>query len=292
MTLAIADILAEWLLARFYATSLTSKANMIALLTLILITAEQPPEKQITLLKRAHAHNDYEHKRPLMDALDQGFCCVEADIWLKENDLLVAHTPFGFKPERTLQKLYLDPLRERVKANNGKVYPGGTSFHLLIDIKDDATKTYAELAKVLEKYSDILTVTRDGKTETRAITIVITGSCDRDTITKQAIRYASIDGRPADLDSDVPAALMPWISANWSSQFKWNGTGQMPEAERAKLKEFVAKAHKHGRMVRFWATPEKPEVWSELLSADVDLINTDKLAELREFLLKNEKALK
>jgi hypothetical protein len=33
-------------------------------------------------LTSAHAHNDYEHSRPLLDALDNGFCSVEADIWL------------------------------------------------------------------------------------------------------------------------------------------------------------------------------------------------------------------
>ena len=64
-------------------------------------------------LERAHAHNDYEHARPLLDALDQGFCSVEADIFLKDGQLLVAHTVLDLKPERTLQKLYLDPLRQR-----------------------------------------------------------------------------------------------------------------------------------------------------------------------------------
>jgi hypothetical protein len=34
-----------------------------------------------------------EHTRPLLDALDQGFCSVEADIWLSKEGLLVAHTP-------------------------------------------------------------------------------------------------------------------------------------------------------------------------------------------------------
>jgi hypothetical protein len=261
---------------------------MIALLSAILLTPMQPPEKPITPLKRAHAHNDYEHKRPLLDALDQGFCSVEADIWLTKDGLLVAHTPLGLKAERTLQRLYLDPLRERIKANNGKIYTGGPPFYLLIDIKTDAKDTYAELSKVLEGYADLLTVTRDGKTEAKAITVVITGNCDRDTITKQAVRYAAIDGRPADLDADLQATLVPWVSASWTSQFKWDGTGPMPEAERAKLKEFVAKAHKHSRLVRFWATPEKQEIWRELLAAEVDLINTDKLAELRTFLLKEE----
>src|SRR6185295_14563982 len=66
-------------------------------------------------LPQAHAHNDYEHARPLLDALDHGFCSVEADIWLTPDGLLVAHDRKDLKPARTLEALYLDPLRERVK---------------------------------------------------------------------------------------------------------------------------------------------------------------------------------
>ena len=254
--------------------------------SIALFASVQPAEKPASPVRQAHAHNDYEHKRPLLDALDQGFCSVEADIWLSKDSLLVAHTPFGLKPERTLQKLYFDPLRERVKANGGKVHHDGPHFYLLIDVKTEAKATCAALAKVFDDYSDILSATRDGKFEAKAITVVISGNCDRDAISKQAVRYAAIDGRPADLDSAAPTHLVPWISASWASQFKWDGTGAMPEAERARLKEFVAKAHKRGRLVRFWATPEKPELWRELLQADVDLINTDELEELRGFLLK------
>ncbi|OWK40251.1 putative secreted protein [Fimbriiglobus ruber] len=247
-----------------------------------------PPDRAVTPLTRTHAHNDYEHARPLLDALDQGFCSVEADIWLSQDKLLVAHTPLGIRTGRTLQALYLDPLRERAKANGGKVYPSGPPFHLLIDVKTDAKKTYAELTKVLQGYADILTVVRDGKLEAKAVTVVISGNCDRDAITKQQVRYAAIDGHPSDLDSDAPAALVPWVSASWASQFKWNGTGSMPDAERTKLKAYVAKAHKDKRLVRFWATPDRPEVWRELLTADADLINTDRLADLRAFLVKKD----
>src|SRR5262249_62200840 len=88
-----------------------------------------------------------------------------------------------------------------------------------------------------------------------------------------------------DLDSAVPAHLLPWISDNWTKEFTWRGEGPMPEAERDKLRQIVQKAHRHGRLVRFWATPEKVEVWKELRAAGVDLINTDKLAELQRFLL-------
>ena len=42
-------------------------------------------------LERAYAHNDYEHERPLYDALDHGFESMEADIRLNDGDLVVSH---------------------------------------------------------------------------------------------------------------------------------------------------------------------------------------------------------
>jgi hypothetical protein len=41
--------------------------------------------------------------------------------------------------------------------------------------------------------------------------------------------------------------------------------------------------------VRFWATPDTPAMWKELQAAGCDLINTDKLDELRAFLLNGKK---
>ena len=40
--------------------------------------------QDVSPLRRAHAHNDYYHKRPLLDALDQGFCSVEADVFFAQ----------------------------------------------------------------------------------------------------------------------------------------------------------------------------------------------------------------
>ena len=95
-----------------------------------------------SLLTNGFAHNDYEHKRPLLDALDLGFCAVEADIYLVNGQLLVGHAAADLKPERTLKSLYLDPLAQRVRKNNGKVYPNGPEFLLLIDVKSEADTTY------------------------------------------------------------------------------------------------------------------------------------------------------
>jgi hypothetical protein len=58
----------------------------------------------------------------------------------------------------------------------------------------------------------------------------------------------------------------------------------MPADEQLKLNKIVSQAHAANRRVRFWATPELPTVWKVLFDAEVDLINTDKLAELESFL--------
>jgi hypothetical protein len=259
---------------------------LVCLLTATAFVSAAEP-KSVQPLTHAHAHNDYEHARPLFDALDHGFCSVEADIWVVDGALLVAHDKKDLKPARTLQSLYLDPLRERTKANGGRVYRDGPPFYLLIDVKTDAEATYAALDKVLAQYADILTITRDGKTQRKAVTAILSGNRAADTIAKQAVRYAGIDGRPDNLDTNPPADLYPWISANWTLLFKWNGKGAMPADEKEKLRALVKRAHDQGRKVRFWSTAENDVMWKELLAAGVDFINTDKLAELQKFLIEN-----
>jgi hypothetical protein len=156
--------------------------------------------------------------------------------------------------------------------------------YLLIDVKTDAEATYAALDQVLARYADILSVTRDGKMERKAVTVILSGNRATDVIAKQSVRYVGIDGRPENLDSQSPAELFPWISANWTLLFKWNGEGPMAAAERQKLNDVVKRAHEQGRKIRFWATAEKEAMWKELLAAGVDYINTDKLDELQKFL--------
>jgi hypothetical protein len=250
----------------------------------LLVVAAAPPSP-VAPLRHAHAHNDYAHPRPLRDALAHGFTSVEADVFLSRGQLLVGHSWLELRPERTLEKLYLEPLRRRAREGGGYVYSDTSPFYLLIDLKTDAKATYDALSPLLAKYADVLSTTRDGKFERKAVTAVISGNTPRDAIQGQKLRHAAIDGRPGDLDSDAPADLIPFISASWPSQLKWRGDGPMPEAEREKLRAYVARAHKRGRLVRFWATPEKTMVWHELRAAGVDLLNTDRLDEMRGFLL-------
>ncbi len=233
---------------------------------------------------QGHAHNDYEHERPLLDALDHGFSSVEADIYLVEGKLLVGHNLADLRPGRTLEALYLDPLARRARENGGQVFPGGHGFLLLIDIKSEAEKTYEVLERALEKHADMLTVVKNGHEEKRAVTIVLSGERPIATLAALESRHVGYDGRLTDLDSREPPHLMPLISDNWGNHFKWRGDGAFPEDEKKKLEGIVKAAHDKGRGVRFWATPDKPSLWAALHAAGVDLINTDDLSGLERFL--------
>ena len=77
---------------------------------------------------------------------------------------------------------------------------------------------------------------------------------------------------------------MPWISDNWRSHFSWRGDGDFPANQRERLQRVVQQTHEAGRLLRFWATPDSPAVWDELLNAGVDLINADDLRGLQTHL--------
>ena len=240
----------------------------------------EPP----AVVPRGHAHNDYVH------ALDQGFASVEADIFLVDGALLVAHNIKDVAPERTLERLYLEPLRDRVAAQGGKVQPGLDRFILLVDFKSDGEATYQALKPVLEKYQDMLAGIVDGKPKPGPVMVVLSGSYPWETAAAEGTRLVALDGRPQHLGNDYPRDLVPLISDSWQNHFTWNGSGTMPEDQRVMLRDLVARVHAEGRMLRFWGTPNKTELWAEEIAAGVDLINADNLVQLHEFLEQTTKA--
>ncbi len=251
--------------------------------------AGQPQQKSTILL--AHSHNDYEQERPLFDALDCHFKSIEADVYLVGDSLFVAHNREDIKPGRTLQTLYLKPLKNQIKKNGGSVYGNGEEVILFIDIKDDGLKTYQLLHKILENYKQDLSVFENGIKKTGSILVVVSGNRPFEFMKAQKIRYAGFDGRLENLDSDISPNLMPIISDNWIKYFKWDGTGKMPEPENKKLEEYSKKAKQKGYILRFWGTPNKTAeqriaVWTELKNAGVGLIGADNLRELQDFLIK------
>jgi hypothetical protein len=242
-------------------------------------------------LWNAHAHNDYEHPRPLFDALDHRFGSVEADIFLVGDQLLIGHTEGDLDPTRTLESLYLDPLAALVKANHGSVYRGyRRPLQLLIDIKTEGSSTYLELDRHLQRYQHLFTTYAHGRVHPGAVTNVISGDrAARTPMEAQTVRRAFYDGRLTDLGTSAPASFVPLISDNWQLNFTWLGDGAFPDTERQKLRGIIGQAHARGQKVRFWNTPDlagpaRDALWSELLAAGIDYFNTDDLAGLETFL--------
>lgn len=253
------------------------------------LAAAEPLPSPPTPLPQAHAHNDYVHPRPLLDALDNGFCGIEADIHLVDGALLVAHDADEVDAARTLKGLYLAPLLHRVRTF-GSVSPNAPTCMLLIDIKSEAEPTYAALRGALGEFASMLTSFEGDAMQTRAVTVVVSGNRPIQTISAEASRLVAVDGRASDLDSAVSPALMPLLSDDWTSLFSWSGGSPMPDNERRKLREGVARVHAAGRKVRFWNTPHRTDVWDELLAAGVDYIGADDLGMLRDHLLSKREA--
>jgi Glycerophosphoryl diester phosphodiesterase family len=232
----------------------------------------------------AHAHNDYHHARPLMDALDHGFGSVEADVFLVDGELLVGHSLLELRRDRTLEKLYLEPLERRCQANGGLVYRAGPELILLVDLKSESETTYKVLCDKLAKHESMLTKLVDGRVQSGGVRIVVSGNRPIGTMARQKSRLAFLDGRMNDLDSNSPIELAPIVSDLWSNHFTWRGRDAMPNEELEKLHRLVAKAHQQKRKLRFWGAPDNEATWKQLAAAGVHLINTDQLKQLADFL--------
>ena len=245
---------------------------------------------QVVPLPNAHAHNDYEHPRPLIDALENGFISVEADVFLIDGVFYVYHDlPAILDQKRTLEHLYLKPLKKIIEKNDGYVYPGYEDFfYLMIDIKSEALPAYQQLKGLLGKYRSFISTVRQGEEEkTKPVKVFLSGSISggpHENIIREDMLLAAVDGRPDDLGKGIAARVMPVVSDHYRKFLSWNGKGVVNEKEKKKLQAFVNQAHTEGKKVRLWGAPDIPKVWAFLLDNGVDLINTDKLAGLREYL--------
>lgn len=249
---------------------------------------------------RTHAHNDYEHEYPLFDALSNGFISVESDIWLYGNDLRVAHDPVDNPTTLpTIQDLYLTPLRNlAAQVNNGGIYADGTPLILLVDVKSEGISTYQRLHDILGEYAAdnpglFTTYTKnasgDYDVQEGAVNVIISGNRPRDYMLSQDTRYAAYDGRQADIGTAIAPEFIPLISDNWNRFFTgelaWDGTGTIPDDTKAAIENIVAQVHGEDKILRFWNLPkDAPSVWGPLFDAGVDLINTDNLVGLSQYI--------
>ncbi|MEO6521715.1 MAG: phosphatidylinositol-specific phospholipase C/glycerophosphodiester phosphodiesterase family protein [Mucilaginibacter sp.] len=246
-------------------------------------------QAQNTPLINAFAHNDYFHKRPLFDALDNGYNHIEADVYLRRGKLIVAHIFPMLRRKKELENMYFKPLFDRINGDTTNVTLPAYPITLMIDIKSGADGTYRKLEVLLDKYKSIISGYEGGKFVERQITVVLSGNKPMKMLKQQGSRLAFIDADLMKAHQDtVSTDIYQMASCKYSRLVKWNGKGEFPEAQRERLCNYVRMAHKNGEKVRLWDSPDNHSVWKELLNCGVDLINTDKLVKLKDFLLNDK----
>ncbi|HEY0096469.1 MAG TPA: hypothetical protein VGB96_19225 [Archangium sp.] len=233
---------------------------------------------------RAHAHNDYEHERPLLDALGHHFYSVEADLFLNDGKLAVSHLNLPWEDKHSLEQLYLAPLQARV-GERGSVHGDGVPFTLWIDLKQGGRELVDTLHAVLEKYPMLTRIDGD-EVHPGPVTVVLTGDAQgkRDFVSRYPQRRAVRDSN--DYSPEDPPADSAWgyYALNWGDYLDASGTGQLDDAQRARLACIIENAHAQGRKVRFFGAPNHPDAWRVALEYGVDFLGADDLQGLDTFL--------
>lgn len=228
---------------------------------------------------QAHSHNDYEHPKPLWEALDYGFISIEADVHLVGEKLLVSHG----RPKQDaplLSDLYLAPIDSLLTLNGGKIYPDyHGSLYLMIDCKTEAESTFQALQNEIARYKNLLCHSVDCP-----VKVFVSGNRAVDTMIKIGYKGIGLDGRPEDLGKGIASELMPVISDHYSNWSTWNAKTDAQPQDLARVRELAKRVHAEGKKLRLWAIPDHETAWKALLDAGVDLINTDRLPELHKYL--------
>ncbi|WP_221391922.1 alkaline phosphatase [Dyadobacter sp. NIV53] len=227
---------------------------------------------------QAHSHNDYEQKFPFWSAYNQQFGSIEADVFLKNDTLFVAHNAADMRSDRTLTTLYLNPLFAGISKNNGAVYPTRTdTLQLLIDLKTNAKETIPVLVKELEKFNKILAPNGPVK-------IVLSGNTPPPAEFEKYPEYIYFDGRPETEYTTYQLARIGLISQSFGNYSAWNGKGVLTKNDKLNIEKVVKQVHSQGKKLRLWATPDYINSWKMFMNLDIDYLNTDKVDELGIYL--------
>lgn len=263
----------------------------VLLLLVIPVFAQVPNNFNIgTPIPLGHSHNDYLQKRPLWDALQNGFTSLEIDVYTApDSSLRVSHLPFSLQSKPTLDELYLHPLQHWIDQNHGRVYPDtDLVLTLMIDLKGNGAVTYPLLKKALLPYREYITRYQQRALYPGPLRILLSGSKPVELLGAETEQWFSLDGS---LGTDYTGknVRIDRESAPYAAHFKKRGNGTLTPAESEKLQKFVQRTTQQGHELRFWAAGNNPKRWATLANAGVTTLNADKLALFREWVLEYTK---
>ncbi len=229
-----------------------------------------------------HSHNDYAQKRPFWGAYEAGADSVEADIYLVDGELLVAHMRRELNKENTLRRLYLEPIRSVFKKNGGKARADGKPLQLLVDLKD-GKPALDRLVEMIDKEG--LRPCFDVNGNPSAVRLVITGDYSK---VKNVLDYPDFvffDTKPEVNFPDKQRNRFPLASQCGRRYTNWR-KGEMSAKDKEKIRAAADAAHAKGCRFRLWGFPDHPQAWKLAQELGADYINTDHPAKVADFLRK------
>ncbi|MCD0488296.1 alkaline phosphatase [Pedobacter sp. MC2016-14] len=249
-------------------------------LSLCLLFSLQAGAQSVLSPNSGHSHNDYHQNIPLLKAYYAGMGSIEADVFLKNGQLYVAHDTTEITEDATLKKLYLEPLAKLYAKNGNKPYAkAGMKLQLVVDIKTDYQHVLPVLIAQLKAYNNTFNSSKNPD----AIQIAISGDMPVPAAFKNYPDYISFDGRPNVKYTADQLKQVAMISDDLKNYTDWNGKGTPTPGDAIKLKAVIDQAHQMKKPFRFWASQDSPNTWVELEKLGVDWINTDVPEKLRDF---------
>ncbi|SFE36372.1 PI-PLC domain-containing protein [Spirosoma endophyticum] len=224
--------------------------------------------------QKIYSYNDYAKPRPFVEAYEQRADFIEADIWLQDGKLVVSQD----KPQAnapTLDSLYIKPIAKLFQQNKDKPSPDRDyTFSLVVDVKDNPADVLPKLLTLLQE--NLMCFNRSANA--KAVQVIISGNRPKvDTYLDYPI--LQFDGRPSEVYDQETLRRVALISDNFRSYSRWDGTGDISDEDRDKLKRVIKRAHSDSKPIRFWAIPDVPNGWKQVKKLGVDIINTDNVAE-------------
>lgn len=213
---------------------------------------------------KVHSHNDYKQNIPFWKAFGAEVQSIEVDVFYKNGKLMVAHEQGEIEENKTLERLYLNPLQEALDLN----LSANRSLQLLIDVKTDAYKTLDAIVASLKKYPSIIS--------NKHVKIVISGNRPalKEYVDYPSYIYFDYQSLQPVTDTEVLDKIA-LVSVSFKNYSEWNGKGRLTSQDYNKVTEVIAQAHQLKKPFRFWATPDSKSAWKAFVNMGVDFINTD-----------------
>ena len=174
-----------------------------------------------------------------------GFGSIEADIFLVDSVLYVAHDTIELRKKIKLDDEYLKPLLECLrKNNNGAPYADNQKkLQMLIDIKSDSILTLQAFIRLLRKNPELV--------QSGLLSWVITGNRPDASLFTSYPSFILFDAEAHRQYSPAALSKVVMMSDDFKNFSHWDGKNQILPADSLKLTELVHKAHELKKAVRF-----------------------------------------